>query len=45
MGRPTFEDFKKKAFKDSEFKAEYDRLAPVWELRKKMIKLRLEKGI
>ena len=29
---------------DPEFKKEYETLAPVWELRKKLIKLRLKEG-
>ncbi|EMS77387.1 helix-turn-helix domain-containing protein [Desulfotignum phosphitoxidans] len=45
MGRPNFEHFKKEALKDPETRAEYERLAPVWDLRKKMITLRLEKGM
>ena len=45
MGRPTFKHFKREALKDPETRKEYDRLASVWELRKKMIKLRLEKGM
>jgi DNA-binding XRE family transcriptional regulator len=45
MGRPTLEDFERDAFQDSEFKDEYERLQPVWELRRKMIKLRMEKGL
>ena len=44
MDRPTFEEFKKEAMADPEFKKEYEILAPVWELRKKMIKLRLQEG-
>nr|WP_320016759.1 helix-turn-helix transcriptional regulator [uncultured Desulfobacter sp.] len=31
--------------KDPEFKKEYDRLTPMWELRQKMIALRIEKGL
>ena len=45
MGRPTFKHFKIEALKDSETKKEYEKLAPVWEIRKKMIRLRLEKGL
>ncbi len=44
MDRPTFEDFKKEAMADPEFKKEYETLAPVWELRKKLIRLRLKEG-
>ncbi len=44
MNRPTFEDFKKEAMADPEFKKEYKALAPVWELRKKLIMLRIKEG-
>jgi DNA-binding XRE family transcriptional regulator len=44
MNRPTFEDFKKEAMADPEFKKEYESLAPVWELRKKLIMLRIKEG-
>jgi len=44
MNRPTFEDFKKEAMADPEFKKEYEALAPVWELRKKLIQLRIKEG-
>lgn len=44
MNRPTLEDFKKEAMTDPEFKKEYEALAPVWELRKELIKLRLKEG-
>ena len=44
MNRPTFEDFKKEAMADPEFKKEYEMLAPVWELRKKLIMLRIKEG-
>jgi hypothetical protein len=40
MNRPTFEDFKKEVMADPEFKKEYEALAPIWELRKELIKLR-----
>ena len=44
MNRPTFEDFKEEAMADPEFKKGYEALAPVWELRKKLIILRLKEG-
>ena len=44
MNRPSFKDFKEKALKDPEFKKEYEAMAPVWELRKKLIKLRIKEG-
>ena len=44
MTRPTFKNFKDKALSDPEFKKEYEAIAPVWEVRKKLIKLRLKEG-
>lgn len=44
MNRPSFKDFKEKALKDPEFKKEYEAMAPVWELRRKLIKLRIKEG-
>jgi DNA-binding XRE family transcriptional regulator len=44
MNRPTFESFKKEAMADPEFKKEYEAMAPVWELRKKLIKLKIKEG-
>ena len=44
MNRPSLEKFKKEAMADPEFKKEYEALAPVWELRKELIKLRLKEG-
>ncbi len=44
MSRPTFSEFKKKAFKDKAVRAEYDALAPAYTLRKKLIALRKEAG-
>ena len=44
MSRLTFKEFKNEAMADPEFKKEYDAIAPVWELRKQMIKLRLKEG-
>lgn len=45
MGIITFEDFKKKAFTNSEVKKEYDSLAPAYELRKRLIRLRRQAGL
>jgi len=45
MSRPTFENFKEKALKDNNVKKEYDALAPVYELRKKLIEMRIKKGL
>ena len=44
MSRPTFEDFKKEALSLPEVKAEYDHLAPAYELRQKMIEIRKAAG-
>lgn len=44
MSRPTFEEFKKEALSRPEVKAEYDRLAPAYELRQKLIKIRMTAG-
>ena len=40
-----FENFKKKALAKPGVKKEYDELAPVFELRRKMIRMRMEKGM
>ncbi len=45
MNTIDFEDFKKKAFSNSEVKTEYDSLKPAYELRKKLIRLRKEAGL
>jgi len=45
MSRPTFEDLKKEALSRPEVKAEYDRLAPAYELRKKLIEIRMAAGL
>ncbi len=45
MSRPTFKDFKKKALANSDVKKEYEALAPVYELRKKLISMRIGKGL
>ncbi|MFA6013289.1 MAG: helix-turn-helix transcriptional regulator [Desulfobacteraceae bacterium] len=45
MARPTYKDFKEKALRDPEIKAEYDALEPVYELRKKLIEMRTRKGL
>ena len=41
----NFENFKKKALVKPGVKKEYDDLAPVFELRRKMIRMRMEKGM
>ncbi len=40
MKRTTFAEFKKRALESPEVKAEYERLAPAYELRKKLVALR-----
>jgi DNA-binding XRE family transcriptional regulator len=41
----SFEDFKEEALKDSEVKAEYEALKPGYELRRKLIELRVKAGL
>ncbi len=43
--QPSFKDFKEKALKDSEFKAEYEALRPEFEVLKKLVKARKEAHI
>jgi len=45
MNRPTFKKFKTKALMNPEIKKEYDALVPIYELRKKLIKMRMSKGL
>jgi len=45
MTRPTFKNFKEKALSNPEVKAEYDSLEPVYELRRKLIEMRTQKGV
>jgi transcriptional regulator with XRE-family HTH domain len=44
MIRPTFRDFQKEALSRAEVKTEFDRLAPAYELRQKMIEIRKAAG-
>ena len=44
MSRLTFKDFKKEALSLPEVKVEYNRLAPAYELRQKMIEIRKAAG-
>jgi len=37
MSRPTFEEFKKEALSNPEVKKEYDRLAPIFEIKKELL--------
>lgn len=41
----SFESFKKEALSNPGVKAEYDALKPVFELRRKLIRMRMEKGM
>jgi len=45
MTRPTFHDFKKKALRDPEVRAEYESLSAAYHLRKKLIGLRKKAGL
>jgi len=44
MTRPSFEDFKKEALTQPGVRAGYERLAPAYELRRKLIEMRLAAG-
>ena len=44
MNRPTFEEFKKEALSNPEVKKEYDRLAPIFRIKKELLTARLKKG-
>ena len=41
----TFESFKQKALANPEVKEEYEILKPVFEIKKQLIKARLNKGL
>ena len=41
----SFKDFKKEALSDPEVRKEYEALKPDYELRKKLIELRLQAGL
>jgi len=45
MKRPTFEEFKKKALADPEVRKEYEALIPIYELKKKLIAIRMAAGL
>ncbi|MCG8619861.1 MAG: helix-turn-helix domain-containing protein [Desulfobacterales bacterium] len=45
MSRPSFKNFKNKALKNPDVKREYENLIPIYELRKKMIEMRVAKGL
>ncbi|MCL4322154.1 MAG: helix-turn-helix transcriptional regulator [Deltaproteobacteria bacterium] len=43
--RPTFKEFKIKALKDQEVKKEYDRLKPLYDIKAKLVRIRLAEGL
>jgi DNA-binding XRE family transcriptional regulator len=45
MSRPSLSELRKKALEKRGVKAEYDRLAPAFELRRKLIEIRLNAGL
>jgi DNA-binding XRE family transcriptional regulator len=45
MARKTFEQFRRKALKKPGVKAEYDALAPAFEMKRQMIALRKKAGL
>jgi DNA-binding XRE family transcriptional regulator len=45
MSRPSLSELRKKALEKRAVKAEYDRLAPAFELRRKLIEIRLNAGL
>ena len=45
MGRPTFDQFRKKALREPDVKAAYDAIAPVCKMKRLMMKLRQAAGL
>ena len=43
--RPTIEQFRKKALKNPEVKAEYDALSSAYEMKRQMIQMRKKAGL
>jgi len=43
--RPTFKSFRDKALKNADVKAEYDALAPLFDIKKQLVAARLAKGV
>ncbi len=43
--RPTFKSFRDKALKNADVKAEYDALAPLFNIKKQLVAARLAKGV
>jgi DNA-binding XRE family transcriptional regulator len=45
MSRPSLSELRKKALEKRGVKAEYERLAPAFELRRRLIEIRLKAGL
>ncbi len=45
MDRVDFDDFKEQTLKDPEVREEYEKLKPIYELRRRLIALRKEAGL
>jgi len=43
--RPTFADFRKKALQNEEVQKEYDKLRPLFTIKKELVAARLAKGL
>ena len=43
--RPTFKSFRDKALKNADVKAEYDALAPLFNIKKQLVAARLSRGV
>ncbi len=43
--RPPFKSFRDKALKNADVKAEYDALAPLFNIKKQLVSARLSKGV
>jgi DNA-binding XRE family transcriptional regulator len=43
--RPTFKSFREKSLKDPKIKAEYDALAPLFNIKKQLVSARLSRGV
>jgi len=45
QNRPSYQEFREEALRDPEIRAEYEALAPIFELKKQMIKARMEANL
>ena len=45
MNKLTFKEFKNKALKNTEVKEEYDKLKPLYDIKSKLIRMRLIEGL